>query len=68
MSPAPKDPGHELSPTGTVVLQYDEGEKDANGNFLDPIPDESCEKCGGKIVWATKGEWYLICQGCQKPQ
>jgi hypothetical protein len=61
-------PDFDLSPTGVPVLQYDAGEKDASGNVMDPVPNESCEKCGGKIVWATKGEYFLICQDCQEPQ
>jgi hypothetical protein len=32
------------------------------------VPNEPCEKCGRKIVWATKGEYFLICQDCQEPQ
>jgi hypothetical protein len=58
----------DLSPTGVAVLQYDEGEKDTAGKVMEPVPDEPCEGCGGKILWATKGEYYLICQDCQEPQ
>ncbi|KAF2028636.1 hypothetical protein EK21DRAFT_69382 [Setomelanomma holmii] len=46
---------------------YDEGEKDANGQVI-MASREPCETCGGKVVFATKGEWLLICQGCQIPQ
>jgi hypothetical protein len=58
----------DFSSTGVAVLQYDEGEKDAAGKVMEPVPDEPCEECGGKTVWATKGECYLICQDCQEPQ
>jgi hypothetical protein len=61
-------PAFDLTPTGVTVLQYNEGEKDSSGKVMEPVPDEPCEHCGGKIVRATKGEYYLICQDCQESQ
>jgi hypothetical protein len=45
----------------------DEGEKDKNGKAI-LASKEPCELCGGKVVWATMGEWLMVCQGCGEPQ
>lgn len=45
----------------------DRGEKDAAGRVVE-ASTEPCEKCGGKVVWATRGEWLMICGECQEPQ
>jgi hypothetical protein len=45
----------------------DEGEKDKNGKVI-LASKEPCELCGGKVVWATMGEWLVVCQGCGEPQ
>ncbi|KAF2822176.1 hypothetical protein CC86DRAFT_331010, partial [Ophiobolus disseminans] len=62
---APK--AYEESATGVKVIQLDEGEKDGQGHVIEAV-HEPCETCGGKVVWATKGEYLLICEGCQEPQ
>jgi hypothetical protein len=49
------------------AISLDAGETDAQGNVMQAI-SEACEKCGGKIVWATKGEWLLVCEGCGEAQ
>ncbi|KAH4346954.1 hypothetical protein HBH98_100200 [Parastagonospora nodorum] len=55
--------------TPTLHRSYsdDEGEKDAAGRVVE-ASHEPCEKCGGKVVWATMGEWLMICGECQEPQ
>jgi hypothetical protein len=45
----------------------DEGEKDKDGKVI-LASKEPCELCGGKVVWATMGEFLMVCQGCGKPQ
>ncbi|KAH7092196.1 hypothetical protein FB567DRAFT_404888, partial [Paraphoma chrysanthemicola] len=45
----------------------DEGEKDTKGRVV-LANTQPCEKCGGNVVWATKGEWLLVCGGCGEPQ
>jgi hypothetical protein len=57
-------PSHEES---GAEVQDDEGEKDEQGN-VKIAAQEPCENCGGRIVWATKGEWLMICEKCQEPQ
>ncbi|KAF1849477.1 uncharacterized protein K460DRAFT_265657, partial [Cucurbitaria berberidis CBS 394.84] len=53
--------------TLTGVEIVDEGEKDSDGNVLQ-ASHERCDECGGKIVWATKGEYLMICGECGEPQ
>ncbi|PSN66517.1 hypothetical protein BS50DRAFT_495621 [Corynespora cassiicola Philippines] len=50
-------------------MDRDEGERDAQGNLIDP-KQGTCwdEKCGGEVVWATKGPWLLVCLKCQRQQ
>jgi hypothetical protein len=63
----PSHPALEAASAGVKALSLDEGEKDGNGQVM--LADcQPCEQCGGKVVWATKGEWLLICEGCQEPQ
>jgi hypothetical protein len=63
----PSHPALEAASAGVKVLSHDEGEKDGNGQVM--LADcQPCEQCGGKVVWATRGEWLLICEGCQEPQ
>jgi tRNA(Arg) A34 adenosine deaminase TadA len=45
----------------------DEGEKDKDGKVI-LASKEPCELCGGKVVWATMGEFFMVCQGCREPQ
>jgi ribosomal protein S27AE len=52
---------------GSGALFEDEGEKDKDGKVIE-ASQEPCEKCGGKVVWATRGEWLLVCGGCGEPQ
>lgn len=40
----------------TSAIPRDPGERNEQGHVLAPST-EPCEKCGGKVVWATKGEW-----------
>ena len=54
---------------GGYDMDRDEGERDAQGNLIDP-KQGTCwdEKCGGEVVWATKGPWLLVCLKCQRQQ
>jgi ribosomal protein S27AE len=45
----------------------DGGEKEKDGKVIE-ASDKPCENCGGKVVWATKGEWLMVCGGCGEPQ
>ncbi|EDU42864.1 predicted protein [Pyrenophora tritici-repentis Pt-1C-BFP] len=49
------------------IHYMDEGEKDKHGNVM-LASKEPCEDCGGKVVWATKGPWLMVCQMCGEPQ
>tara|TARA_R110002003_G_scaffold171_1_gene13826 strand:+ start:9008 stop:9793 length:786 start_codon:yes stop_codon:yes gene_type:complete len=60
-------PALEAASAGVKLLSLDEGEKDGNGQVM-RADCQPCEQCGGKVVWATRGEWLLICEGCQEPQ
>jgi ribosomal protein S27AE len=62
---SPTDVGVEQD--GSGALFEDEGEKDKDGKVIE-ASQEPCEKCGGKVVWATRGEWLLVCGGCGEPQ
>lgn len=53
--------------THAGVLIIDEGEKDGNGIVLVGCP-EGCNDCGGRILWATRGEHLMICESCGEPQ
>ncbi|OAK95569.1 hypothetical protein IQ06DRAFT_360765 [Phaeosphaeriaceae sp. SRC1lsM3a] len=61
-SASPQQP--RLSPS---AIPLDPGETDADGHVLAPRIGP-CEKRSGRIVWATKGEWLLVCEGCGEPQ
>ena len=60
------------SSSGTSTLKYnksafgihiiDEGEKDKNGKVI-LASKEPCGTCGGKVVWATMGEFLIVFQG-----
>jgi hypothetical protein len=54
------------SPSDISVFTH-AGEKDSEGKVME-ASKEPCEKCGGKIVWATKGEWLMICEKCKEPK
>jgi uncharacterized protein (DUF2345 family) len=50
-----------------ISVFTDAGEKDTEGRVIE-ASKEPCENRGGRIVWATKGEWLMICEGCKEPQ
>jgi hypothetical protein len=54
-------------PVKSFFMDPDPGEKDADGHVKQAIT-EPCEACGGQVIWATRGEYYLICAKCQEPQ
>ena len=56
---------YETSLTGIRVI--DQGEKDNEGQVLE-AGHERCDECGGMVVWATKGEYLMICEKCGEPQ
>jgi hypothetical protein len=69
-STTPKDasgtttPNYSESASGVHII--DEGEKDKNGKVI-LASKEPCETCGGKVVWATMGQFLMVCQGCGEP-
>jgi hypothetical protein len=63
----PSKPSLEAASASVKVQPFDEGEKDGNEQVM-LANRQPCEKCGGKVVWATRGEWLLICEVCQEPQ
>ncbi|RMZ70464.1 hypothetical protein GMOD_00000555 [Pyrenophora seminiperda CCB06] len=64
-NPAKQKTGYVQTARGIQFI--DEGEKDASGNVI-LASKEPCEDCGGKVVWATVGEWFMVCQMCGEPQ
>ncbi|KAH7068245.1 hypothetical protein BKA63DRAFT_556752 [Paraphoma chrysanthemicola] len=65
-SPSPSSPSKTANPSSKAP-SIDEGETNSTGRVI--LADtQPCEKCGGKVVWATKGEWLLVCGGCGEPQ
>jgi hypothetical protein len=58
-------PKYNESASGIHII--DEGEKDKNGKVI-LASKEPCEACGGEVVWATMGEFLMVCQGCGEPQ
>jgi hypothetical protein len=58
---------HSDPPVKSFFMDPDPGEKDADGHVKQAI-NEPCEACGGQVIWATRGEYYLICAKCQEPQ
>ncbi|CAE7033809.1 hypothetical protein PTTW11_05284 [Pyrenophora teres f. teres] len=62
---APTAAGYTQSTHGIHFM--DEGERDRHGNVM-LASQEPCEDCGGKVVWATKGPWLMVCQRCGEPQ
>jgi hypothetical protein len=48
------------------IYYKDEGERDEYGNVT--ILKDQCEDCGGRVVFATRGPWLLICRDCGEVQ
>ncbi|KAF1946010.1 hypothetical protein EJ02DRAFT_331136, partial [Clathrospora elynae] len=50
--------------TGLKIVN--EGEKNKDENVME-AGHQKCNECDGKVVWATKGEYLMICEGCGEP-